>query len=99
VAECTSNDGRQTGGPRQIVSTRTVFDDDLHGGFPRMRRYGVHSRCRFHDSRRPVIWLEFTASMWVAATILAHPSTRIPRGGCAFERRLSASGRGTAILR
>ena len=38
VAECTSNDGRQTGGPRQVVSTRTVFDDDLHGCFPRLRR-------------------------------------------------------------
>jgi hypothetical protein len=28
-----------------------------------MRRYGLHSRCLFHDSRRPVIWLERVSSM------------------------------------
>jgi hypothetical protein len=94
VAERTSNDGRQTGGPRQIVSTRTVFDDDLHGGSPRMRRYGFHFRRLFHDSRNPAIWLELTASIQAALRLsrtLAHdPPGVVPRFDAVFPCPVAA---------
>jgi hypothetical protein len=38
-SELLGNIGRQTGGARQIISTRAVFDRDMHQSSPVLKRY------------------------------------------------------------
>jgi hypothetical protein len=38
-SELPKNVGRQTGGARQIISTRAIFDRDMHQSSPVLKRY------------------------------------------------------------
>lgn len=75
--KCFPNLGRQTGGPRLVVSKRTVFDADLHGALGQSQQQlsqrvdGTATPARFANCRTIVscrATIRRNESIWSAST-------------------------------